>query len=386
MADTPSPPSPEILEKLRQLREELAQKAAQQAPKDANTLAWQQSNAFKRIYPRANGGEIRRFDSGGSNSINIDELSRERAPTIPEQFNKYIAPHINRGMDAMFPLRRLIQNKFETNVFDPINNAVMNDPHSALQSMGAHEGWLNQGKQHIENTARKLMGKEPLPSMLDAKKALGDINEGEFDRQYVDMDIRHAKRLEEFKRQQAMGRAKGGVIDMDRMRLELMNGKKKFLEHSKVKHPVYHGTMSGNIKEFKTPAYFGSKEVANQFADPEYLYGTSKLEEGEHPNVMPVHLNLKNPKVFTKEEDYEKHVMDGGLDSNHWIKKGYDGIVYAPHGDIKHPDAYYVAFHPHQIKSAIGNRGTYDINDPDITKKNGGITHAHHLDIEERPL
>jgi len=40
----------------------------------------------------------------------------------------------------------------------------------------------------------------------------------------------------------------------------------------------------------------------------------------------------------------------------------------------------YIALHPHQIKSAIGNRGTYDINDPDITKARGGrVTHAHHL-------
>jgi hypothetical protein len=43
-------------------------------------------------------------------------------------------------------------------------------------------------------------------------------------------------------------------------------------------------------------------------------------------------------------------------------------------------------FDPKKIKSAIGNRGTYDTTNPDITKKNGGITHAHHLDIEERPL
>jgi hypothetical protein len=43
-------------------------------------------------------------------------------------------------------------------------------------------------------------------------------------------------------------------------------------------------------------------------------------------------------------------------------------------------------YDPRRIKSAIGNRGTYDINESDITKKNGGITHAHHLDIEERPL
>ena len=107
-------------------------------------------------------------------------------------------------------------------------------------------------------------------------------------------------------------------------------GLAKFLAESKVKHRVYHGTMS-DVKEFKTPAYFGGKEVANQFADPYHLFGSDEIHEGEKPNVMPVHLNLKNPKIFTKEEDYEKHVMDGGPDGGlnvgRWIKKGHDGIV-----------------------------------------------------------
>ena len=31
--------------------------------------------------------------------------------------------------------------------------------------------------------------------------------------------------------------------------------------------------------------------------------------------------------------------------------------------------------HPNQIKSAIGNRGTYDINEDDIGKANGGLVH-----------
>jgi len=145
----------------------------------------------------------------------------------------------------------------------------------------------------------------------------------------------------------------------------------KFIAESKVKHRVYHGTMS-DVKKFKTPAYFGGKDVANQFSDPEYLFGSSELNEGEHPNVIPVHLNLKNPKIFTKEEDYEKHVMDGGLDPQRWIKKGHDGVIYAPNGDIEHPDAYYVAFHPNQIKSAIGNRGTYSKRSGDITMDKGG--------------
>jgi hypothetical protein len=32
-----------------------------------------------------------------------------------------------------------------------------------------------------------------------------------------------------------------------------------------------------------------------------------------------------------------------------------------------------IMFHPNKIKSAIGNRGTYDINEPDITKAKGGL-------------
>jgi hypothetical protein len=41
------------------------------------------------------------------------------------------------------------------------------------------------------------------------------------------------------------------------------------------------------------------------------------------------------------------------------IAMGYDGIINKPYTEI-------VAFEPTQIKSAIGNRGTYDINNPDI--------------------
>ena len=192
------------------------------------------------------------------------------------------------------------------------------------------------------------------------------------------------------------GFASGGLVAPDEWKAEehvnylpakqREANKAKFLSQSKVKHVVHHGTMS-NVKQFRTPAYFGNKDVANQFSTPEYMTGSSQLFEGEHPNVMPVHLNLKNPKVFTDEDDYEKHVMDSGLNAQHWIKKGYDGIVFAPEGDMEHPDAYYVAFHPNQIKSAIGNQGTYSKKSGDITKAHGGrVTHAHHLDIEERPL
>jgi hypothetical protein len=127
---------------------------------------------------------------------------------------------------------------------------------------------------------------------------------------------------------------------------------------------VYHGGFD-DIKEFRPVAYFGSKDVANQFADENYR-GFGRLEEGEAPNVMPVYLSIQNPKVFTAEEEYDDYVQDTDIDVARWTKEGYDGLIYAPEGDFTDEDAYYVAFKPKQIKSAIGNTGAFDENNPDI--------------------
>lgn len=176
-----------------------------------------------------------------------------------------------------------------------------------------------------------------------------------------DFDVKHSTDLTTAGKAFAKAvKAEGGIVEptMSQMLQALSNGGlAKHTKNSVIKHTVYHGSMSGkDFKNFKTPAFFGSKEVANQFSDPEYMYGSSKINEGEHPHVRPVKLNLKNPKVFTTDDEYEKHVMDSGLDADYWKKQGHDGVIYAPNGDLKHPDAYYVAFHPNQIKSAIANK------------------------------
>lgn len=273
MADTPSQPSPEILEKLRQLREEMAQRAAQQAPKDANTLAWQQSNAFKRIYPRAEGGQI----------------------------------------------------------------------------------------------------------------------------------------------------------DMDRMRLELMNGGgkakakpkhevnlEKFLSKSHVKHRLYHGTSGKDFDNPKGTVYMtSSPDVANTYAGPDAV----------SPRVMPFYANMENPLIVhsqgenwdtlptnttvkgKKGHDTLKDIVGDDYPTNEYYdtghvadyakKHGYDGVIFKHINDMgggargwEEPFSdVHVVFDPEsQLKSAIGNRGTYSKKIRNITKKNGGITHAHQLEIEERPL
>jgi hypothetical protein len=175
---------------------------------------------MKQYGGKKKGGKVKKMAEGGE-AVSIDELLRERAPTIPEQFNKYVAPHISRGLDAMLPLRQLVQKKFETNVFDPINNAVMNDPRAALRNVDMNQADVREGKLHMENAARKAVGMTPLPQpTYDIKKALGDINTGEFDPEYVNMDKNYQRLLEAFLKKRAQGKANGGAITGDDLIIE----------------------------------------------------------------------------------------------------------------------------------------------------------------------
>jgi GGDEF domain-containing protein len=129
---------------------------------------------------------------------------------------------------------------------------------------------------------------------------------------------------------------------------------------------VYRGDITP-INEFKGSAFFGSKDVANQFADPQYMFGENTLNEGESPTVTPVYLQISRPKIFTREEQYDDYVMDGGKKSDtDWKSEGFDGVIYAPNGNIQDKNAYYKTFEPSQIKSAIGNNGNFDGNNNDI--------------------
>jgi hypothetical protein len=51
-------------------------------------------------------------------------------------------------------------------------------------------------------------------------------------------------------------------------------------------------------------------------------------------------------------------------------KNGYDGLKYA--NEREGEGFSFVPFDATQIKSATGNRGTYDTTTPDITKAKGG--------------
>lgn len=110
----------------------------------------------------------------------------------------------------------------------------------------------------------------------------------------------------------------------------------------------------------------------------------------EGANVMPLYARMENPLMLDDPDmiGWGRDVFAGGSKSfpqwmsPNWIdairSEGYDSIIYKPE-PLKHvngdeiPSDEYIVFDPGQLKSATGNRGTYDPNDPDIRKARGGL-------------
>lgn len=118
---------------------------------------------------------------------------------------------------------------------------------------------------------------------------------------------------------------------------------------------VYHGT-GADIESFKpglsNALYFTpDADLASQYTK---RLGRNELKDGG--NVMPVYLRLTNPKI-----------IKGTLKRERWLDtayfrpeqiaelkaQGHDGVINEDASEI-------IVFDPEQIKSATGNRGTFD--------------------------
>lgn len=144
---------------------------------------------------------------------------------------------------------------------------------------------------------------------------------------------------------------------------------------------VFHGTTVGGIDEFYENSHFGTVDQAESILAAEGTQYTSDT-------IHPVYLSIQNPKRVKDAGDFDSWAWE----IERAKKEGYDGIVYLNRSEAvgessvdvvnlpyvfegsdslfrdHFPDAKdsWIAFHPSQIKSAIGNRGTFDPNDPNI--------------------
>lgn len=161
---------------------------------------------------------------------------------------------------------------------------------------------------------------------------------------------------------------------------------KRWFGNSKVVGPdgqplvVYHGSE----KDFSTfskdsvPARWRDKERLNGFffsADPQYGY----IQRSS--NVYPVFLRIENPYFIDRSEKMEG--LNAWDSAAEWIdglrSQGYDGIIWGDPDNLRKPPrgawgddrSQIFVFEPTQIKSAIGNIGTFDPTNPDIRYSRG---------------
>lgn len=127
-----------------------------------------------------------------------------------------------------------------------------------------------------------------------------------------------------------------------------------------------------------------SRDAIGSKTDPGFLgrgfYFFSDPQEGDGygNNTYPVFLKMKSP-YYAENEDVsmlaEAYSSKASSDFTERLKsEGYDGVIYT--GDLREE---LMVFDPEQIKSAIGNTGTFDGTNPDIRYRKEHLAGVHTL-------
>lgn len=85
--------------------------------------------------------------------------------------------------------------------------------------------------------------------------------------------------------------------------------------------------------------------------------------------IKKVYLSMQNPSIYDAGGEKVSLIQINTLVRDR-RSKGYDGLIIKDieHGKVGNYETHYIVFSPAQIKSATGNRGTFDPKNPDITK------------------
>lgn len=131
---------------------------------------------------------------------------------------------------------------------------------------------------------------------------------------------------------------------------------------------VYHGTNGAEFSSFKNGKkeqgaifFSSSPKQAGEFAEP--------YRGVEAVRIIPTHLSIKNPYIVTfKGNLYTPEAMDKVTENAK--KRGHDGVIIRNIVNFEggKESTSYAVFSPSQIKSASGNRGTFDPSSDNINE------------------
>jgi len=181
----------------------------------------------------------------------------------------------------------------------------------------------------------------------------------------------------------------------------------RLLEESAIKQRLFHGTTASEggkgeeaIKTLKPSKEGALGSGAYLTPAPDYAGGYA---EGAGGNVLPVYVQMKNPLILEgkgdpmvealiklgMDQEKASRVVERAYENKGYIGKevesraraaGYDGLMQYRDGNLSEV----VSYNPNAIKSAIGNRGTYDITSPELSKAKGGLAGLKNLPAAAR--
>ena len=101
-----------------------------------------------------------------------------------------------------------------------------------------------------------------------------------------------------------------------------------------------------------------------------YDIGTSREDDETGQNILPVFLKIENPLIYDYEGNLASPPYKGIVELiDTAIKNGNDGVILKNINDPTPISNHYVVFKSNQIKSAIGNVGTFSHKHSSITKE-----------------
>jgi hypothetical protein len=217
--------------------------------------------------------------------------------------------------------------------------------------------------------------KEEMAPRAEAVKALIARDQNRYLADVVPNSLTNAEIKAEIARMAARARASGqqeGVLPLS----EREANKAKYLEKSKEKNVMYHGTDQ-DISEFRPYTFVTpDPKVADQYPGG---------GEPAGQNIMPVHVRVENPFDYENPSHINKlRSIIKDREQLEYIKDGLWSAIESP--DVLEAiqklgfDSFYSddmaknigVFKPEQIKSAIGNRGTFDPLEREVNKAKGG--------------
>jgi hypothetical protein len=315
----------------------------------SSTVAHELQHAIQSIEGTPRGGNTYEFMAARKHAEDMVKAHNARLSDLAKRMDEADNPFVKKQLqDQYFDEMTLKQKVYPSSLMDP---------YQEYRLLGG------------EAEARMIQERLNMPQEQRSKTfPLGSY----------DVNPKHLRLLDK-NEQIDIYKAKGGEVE---------SGLEKFLAPSKVKERLYHATpedfsafkAGGKDPSISGHAIWLSKDPERQPA-AHNTQTRSGLREGVR--VMPVHVQTKNPMVLDDKDMLawaQAAFADGSrefpeLMPKEWAdavtSEGYDSIIHAdPHG--RGDPHEIIMFHPSKIKSAIGNRGTYDSTNPDITMAEGG--------------